>query len=213
MFPSSKTLWSTTFQEEFPSWFEAYSLTDTTARQDLQVEGIQDSVGYISGIVHDEINRLDGNSERLILGGISQGGAIAMWTLLGQPTRLGAFIGTNTWLPFAANLQHILTLGDRAHHDPSVFDTFVETMVQPLKHGLHCTNRESSILLTPVFMGHGTDDAYVDVDLGRAASNLLSSIGLQVGWQEYVGAEEEGHWLKVPEELDDIVTFVKGVIR
>ena len=209
-------LWSTTFQEEFPSWFEAYSLTDTTARQDLQVEGIRESVEYISAILSDEANHLDGRSDRLVLGGISQGGAIAIWSLLSQKTtttkKLGAFIGMSTWLPFATNLRHNLARGSIADYDRSTFDSFVEAMVKPLKNELHRTAGKSALLLTPVFMGHGTDDAYVDVSLGRAAADVLSSIGLHVEWKDYVGAEEEGHWLKTPEELDDIVAFLKRVI-
>lgn len=41
VFPSSKQLWSATFQEFMPAWFEAVSLADTTARRDLQEPGIR----------------------------------------------------------------------------------------------------------------------------------------------------------------------------
>lgn len=39
VFPSSKMLWSATFHEQIPAWFEAQSLTFITLRQDLQIPG------------------------------------------------------------------------------------------------------------------------------------------------------------------------------
>lgn len=59
-------------------------------------------------VLDEEIARLGGNAEKVVLGGISQGGAIGMWTLLCSetPTRqLGAFVGASTWLPFAENIE------------------------------------------------------------------------------------------------------------
>jgi hypothetical protein len=29
--------------------------------------------------------------------------------------------------------------------------------------------------------------------------------------REYTGAEREGHWLKEPEQLDDVVTFLRAL--
>ena len=81
VFPSSRELWSTVFQEEIAAWFEAHFLTDVTARQDLQTEGIRESVRYIEGILEDEIDKLRGPAENLVLGGIRQGGEIGLWTL------------------------------------------------------------------------------------------------------------------------------------
>jgi len=49
----------------------------------------------------------------------------------------------------------------------------------------------------------------IDISLGRQASDILSSIGVRVDWKEYSGAERDGHWVKEPEEFDDIVTFLK----
>jgi len=66
----------------------------------------------------------------------------------------------------------------------------------------------SSPLCTPVFLGHGVDDAYVDVELGRQAVRVLTRIGFDTEWREYSGADQEGHWLKMPEEMDDIVDFI-----
>ncbi|OBS28292.1 hypothetical protein FPOA_02233 [Fusarium poae] len=200
VFPSSREIWSETFQEDMPAWFEAYSLTDTTAKQDLQIPGIKESTEYINKIIDAEIESLDGASNRVVLGGISQGGAIAMWTLLRYRIEkpLGAFFGTNTWLPFALSLQDYLSQSPAVEKDEG--DAFMIDMLgQPTS--------QNSDLSTPIFLGHGTDDAYVDVELGRQARETLNRVGYSVEWKEYKGAELEGHWIQAPEELEDLIKF------
>jgi predicted esterase len=200
IFPSSRTIRSEIFQEEMPAWFEAYSLTDTTARQGLQMPGMKESTNYIRTVINQEIENLSGASRKVILGGISQGGAIAMWTLLQNQCKkpLGAFFGTNTWLPFAVNLGEYVTKSSTPGKDEGV--TFVTDMVGQ-------ANLQKSLMSTPVFLGHGIDDAYVDVELGRQARDVLTKVGYSVQWKEYTGAELEGHWIKAPEELEDLLQF------
>jgi lysophospholipase-2 len=212
VFPSSQELWSTMFQEDMPAWFEAHSLVDITARQDLQVRGIRDSVNHITVIVNEEIRRLDGNPQRLLLGGISQGGAVALWTLLCQQDsamRPGAVVVASTWLPFATNIER--TFARQSGPDETQeteFDGFVEQMIAiktlPGTTGVV----QISHRLPPVFIGHSVDDAYVDFELGRQAARILAQAGLQLEWKEYSGAEEEGHWFKIPDEMDDIHGFL-----
>ncbi|KAK4171471.1 Alpha/Beta hydrolase protein [Triangularia setosa] len=207
VFLSSQHLWSTAFEEELPAWFEAHSLTDATSRQDLQVEGIRESTSYIKSVMDEELELLKGCSNKLVLAGISQGGAIAIWTLLCQTRldrRLGALVGTNTWLPFAKNIEKGLGIRASASQDDrSDLNAFVESMTSAW-----ITKPSPSLLATPIFLGHGTDDAMVDVQLGREARDVLSKVGFQVEWKEYSGAELEGHWIKVPEAVDDITTFL-----
>jgi len=219
VFPSSRELWSTLFEEEMPAWFEAHSLTDITARQDLQMEGIRESVRYLEGILEEEIKRLGGLAENVVLGGISQGGAIGMWTLLCASNsmsgrRLGAFVGASTWLPFATNIEEFLSRDEsfrnreKAGLGSREADGFVEVMMARLRNSLVDSRDSTPLLSTPVFLGHGIDDAIVDVELGRQAKLVLTKIGLCVEWKEYSGADQEGHWLKEPEQVDDILSFL-----
>ncbi|GAB1192694.1 hypothetical protein APSETT444_001888 [Aspergillus pseudonomiae] len=53
----------------------------------------------------------------------------------------------------------------------------------------------------------GLTDPKVSVDLGRhMASTLSEAFGMDVTWKVY---EEFGHWYKVPDEIDDVVCFLK----
>ncbi|KAJ2982995.1 hypothetical protein NQ176_g1013 [Zarea fungicola] len=220
VFPSSTELWSTTFQERMPAWFEAQSLTDLTLGQDLQIPGIMDSCEYIHGVIEDELNVLDGKTSNLLFGGISQGGAVAMWMLLcrGTESRVGAFFAASTWLPFAQNIKNVVISRDnedpgeagRAGQDAASieYDTFIRQAMGD-SAAEQCKNPVRSSV--KVFLGHGLDDAYVDVELGRQARQVLSAAGFGVEWKEYSGAEEEGHWLQEPNEMDDIHQFMRNL--
>ncbi|KAK4099979.1 alpha/beta-hydrolase [Parathielavia hyrcaniae] len=214
VFPSSPELWSTAFEDTMPAWFEAHSLTDPTARQELQMAGIRDSVQYLARLLQEETEKLGGAARRVVLGGISQGGAVALWTLLcaGEgdvARRLGGFVGASTWLPFAEKLEWYLGGRDIAEDGEqlSESDAFVKAMTASARRGDSEVNRHQ----VPVFLAHGTDDAYVDVELGRQAADVFKKVGMQVSWTEYSGADEEGHWLKEPDEFDDIVKFLESI--
>ncbi|EWG53627.1 hypothetical protein FVEG_12021 [Fusarium verticillioides 7600] len=207
VFPSSRELWSTAFEEDMPAWFEAHSLTDTIARQDLQIPGIRQSVSYIKTILDQEIEIIGGDTSRVVLGGISQGAAVAIWTLLcldSVERPLGAFFATNTWLPFASSIENYLSNEQKSPIDAGT--EFVAGMLAQSKVS-HPQSRERPPSTT-VFLGHGTDDAYVDVELGRKAREIIIQAGFTVEWREYQGAEQEGHWFKAPEEVDDLLNFL-----
>ena len=221
VFPSSRVLWSSTFQKEMPAWFDAYSLTDITAKQDLQLDGIKESVEHLTGILDEEIERLGGVGENLVLAGISQGAAVGLWTLLCRSrstSRIGGFVGASCWLPLAADVEIFLGENPRAAEKTSgaTVETlealsFVQRTMATTKASFVDCHGVDSLQSTPVLLGHGFDDAYVDVELGKQARDVLTKIGLVVQWREYVGAEEEGHWFKEPEQLDDIAEFLDTV--
>ncbi|KAF7560124.1 hypothetical protein G7046_g4035 [Stylonectria norvegica] len=217
VFPSSKETWSPVFEEYMPSWFEAYSLSDITAKQKLQMDGIRESVDCIQGILNEEIIKLGGKHKHLVLGGISQGAAVGLWTLLCQPntaTNLGAFFGSSTWIPFSGNIERTVpsllkgveVVGSDG--ETLIFDSFVEMMMAPRLESLR---RGPTTPSTPVLMGHGVDDAYVDIELGRRAAAILTQVGYDVDSREYSGAEQEGHWFKVPQQMDHVSEFLQRV--
>jgi lysophospholipase-2 len=172
----------------------------------LQHEGLQKALPVISTLVEEEAGRARG-FEKVVLGGISQGAATAILALLCGGQRLGAFVGVSGWLPFARQMEGIVKENeglDAATH-----------MAEFLRGELGGSDTDlvsvdfRSALATPVFFGHGTDDQWVDVKLGKQAYEILQRGGVDARWMEYKGAEQEGHWLKEPEEFDDIAEFLR----
>lgn len=227
VFPSSPELWSETFQEYMPAWFEARSLTDIAERQDLQVEGIEASVEYVKAVLREESERVGNRAERLVLGGISQGGAIGIWTLLSMRDALsngpGAYVGASSWVPFGAEAESFLAEAERSlalEHTADVTRSQLghdarratKTETDPcgafISKMLKATDKKPHPGI-PVLLGHGVDDAYVDIALGRQAARLLSGVGHEVDWREYSGAEQEGHWFEVPHQMDHVCEFLR----
>ncbi|KAL2866669.1 uncharacterized protein BJX67DRAFT_354535 [Aspergillus lucknowensis] len=62
-------------------------------------------------------------------------------------------------------------------------------------------------LKTPVFLGHGAADPKVSVNLGRQMASILAEgFGMDITWKAYEGF---GHWYKVPDEIEDVLLFLK----
>ena len=101
VFPSAQERYSTVFQERMDEWFDIYSLTDPSKREDLQ-KGLRDSVTFLQGLIHEEAELV--TLDRVILMGLSQGCATGLHTLLAGQCKLGAYIGLNGWMPFSAQI-------------------------------------------------------------------------------------------------------------
>ncbi|KAI9356503.1 Alpha/Beta hydrolase protein [Zopfochytrium polystomum] len=201
VFPSAKPRWSSAFQETMNEWFDLPSLADVHADPERQAEGLIDAVNFLKRLVESEVTLQSGRWERVIIGGVSQGmaTAVAAWIKEGWSIRLGGFIGFSGWVPEvelgSAGLCPQKGDGEgRQHAD--------EKRVPPL-----------------LLVGHGVDDAWVDVQFGREAFARLDGLRIEgwgssslsrchpqeaPRWREYSGADQEGHWLKEPEALEDI---------
>ncbi|PYH80074.1 alpha/beta-hydrolase [Aspergillus uvarum CBS 121591] len=219
VFPTSRDRLSTRFQEEICSWFDAYSLSDIEEQQDLQIEGLRESVLYILEILEQEISLLGGNASHVYLGGISQGMATALWTLFcagGRiELRLGGVLGFCGWIPFAHEIGELVrqSAGSDVSQAQGLVCSFcVETLGLPQSfEGVGSQGSSLPLLRTRFLLGHGTDDIWVPVELGRQALQVIK--GLSVGgvdWIEYAGAEGDGHWIKEPEGLDFMLKFLGG---
>ncbi|EER37202.1 conserved hypothetical protein [Histoplasma capsulatum H143] len=61
---------------------------------------------------------------------------------------------------------------------------------------------------SPVFLGYGSADEKVSVNLGQSMVDFLQKrLDMDVTWKAYGGF---GHWCKVPDEIHDIVQFFEG---
>lgn len=205
VFPTAKKRYSTMFQEEMNEWFDTISLIDIGSREELQVRGLSETLQYLWGLIDDEVRLTP--EERLILGGISQGCATSLHALLFGRRKLGAFVGISGWMPFADHMAKIVKDGEScsAIRVLEILRKKIGLAISPLAGD----GEISSAMGTPLFLGHGVDDEVVSVELGEQIYGLLSGLGMHVVWKDY---QECGHWVKEPEELDHIVTFLKNSV-
>lgn len=80
---------------QMPSWFDIRSLEVGGSEDEA---GIKEAALQIHGMINNEI-RAGIPAERIILGGFSQGGALALYSAMTYPEKLAGVIGLSCWLP------------------------------------------------------------------------------------------------------------------
>ncbi|KAB8079424.1 hypothetical protein BDV29DRAFT_164381 [Aspergillus leporis] len=199
-------------------WFDAYSLDGIHERQDLQIDGLKESVSHIMNTLKNEIDILGGKTSHVCLGGISQWMTTALWTLfcaadqIRQP--VGGCPGFCGWLPFAKQVKNLVQRSQKSNAldkqliQRLVADSFHRTISDCELSQVNETV-DIPILTTPVFLSHGSDDARVSVDLGRQAARVLQQTHMSVQRHEFSGAEGDGHWIKEPEGFDQTINSLR----
>lgn len=78
-----------------PSWFDLKTLDESGPEDD---DGIRSAATQIHSLINDEIQ---GGipPERILVGGFSQGGALAMYSALTFPQKLAGVVALSCWLP------------------------------------------------------------------------------------------------------------------
>ncbi|KAI9824192.1 MAG: hypothetical protein M1819_000904 [Sarea resinae] len=145
-----------------------------------------------------------------------------------SPLRMAGFVGMSGWLPFASAIADTSSLPPKAddgadNQEDDIFEHGGEGQDEASASSLafnlarDIASLESISLLpdilppfvhTPIFLGHGAMDEKVSVRLGEEARDTLEKLGCDVQWKAY---EDLGHWYKVPDEIDDIVEFLKAL--
>ncbi|KPJ87579.1 MAG: carboxylesterase [Gammaproteobacteria bacterium SG8_11] len=84
-----------------PAWYDVVSID---LRQGQDREGIVESQQQLVQLIDNEIaNGI--SAERIVLAGFSQGGAIALYTGLRFPQRLGGIMALSTYVPLAKSTE------------------------------------------------------------------------------------------------------------
>lgn len=190
VFPQAPTRRCASTPETWPQWFDVWDVRDFAANEDLQAVGLKEVVPAIRNMLADEAALLGGRWNRVVLAGISMGGATGAHVLFNldvPPTaggRLGAFIGFSCRCPFAgrdlAGMRNVLGLEGVPEHNRVIQNT-------------------------PVLLEHCADDPLVLVQNGRGLREILRGFGAQVEWKEYPNG---GHWFHSPTGMDDVVEFL-----
>lgn len=182
-------------------------MEEPSEKKELQLEGLRESVGEILEIVRSEAKLL--SPEKIVLGGISQGCATAIFALLYGKIRIGGFIGLCSWLPFRDEIATIARnweKKDRMDHVRFILGKPNEES-KPLPDLSELSG--ISALETPIFLSHSNDDPIVPITHGQDLRKALGELGLEVNWNEY---EDGGHWINEPRGVDDIVAFFEDKI-
>lgn len=209
-------------------WFDTWSLTQPEVKQDLQVQGLRETINFIHNILNQEIEIV--GSRNVVLMGLSQGCAASIVaTMLWRGEPFGAVVGMCGYLPFRKDMHDQLESSENARRiehgvleeeddddifekDPGAFEsgTKLERAIDWLQEELQYSEVETrqmsspSIQSIPVFMGHGTDDEKVPIQMGRLAADFLTLIGVSVTWKQY---EKLDHWYSGT-TLQDMVQFL-----
>ncbi|KAI0122203.1 alpha/beta-hydrolase [Daldinia grandis] len=229
IFPTAKRRRSSMIRHAIlTQWFDIASLDDLFFRPNTQTKGLVESHGEISHLVKDECQKV--SHQNVILGGISHGCAMALFCLFTSWVPLGGFVGMSGWLPFQPDIDGLIRAEDDAFvfgsnvanidEDPftsaRVYTRVEDNPIVPVieflddlldSSGIPDITSRGMSLSTPVFLGHGAEDEKIKLSNGEAAQRTLKLVGFDVSWKVYQG---QGHWYKIPDEIDDVVEFLQG---
>ncbi|KAI4170605.1 MAG: hypothetical protein LQ343_004837 [Gyalolechia ehrenbergii] len=202
-------------------WFDNWSLQNPNERTELQIEGLRETSAYIHSLLRSAIDQV--GAENVVLGGLSQGCAAALVSLLTWDDRsIAAAFGMCGWLPFRMQMEDIASsdsLDNKDLGDDDLFEAsgeIVDKDAPTQATAFLCEELEfpgkspsMSFQRIPIFLGHGVKDEKVPVGLGREAVSCLRHLGASVEWQEYEGL---GHWYS-DAMLHHLVNTLKDVTR
>lgn len=137
-----------------PGWYDITEFADLQASQDET--GILKSRTYFNTLINSEISS-GIPSNRIVIGGFSQGGAISIFSGITSPHKLGGIFGLSCYLLLHTKIQDLVTEAGNHNKD------------------------------TKIFMGHGDADPLVKPEWGRMTVNLLNKMGFRADLKMYPG--------------------------
>jgi predicted esterase len=107
IFPTASPRRATIYKrKEIHQWFDNWHLEAPTEREELQIDGLRETSGFVHDLLKAEIAVV--GAKNVVLGGLSQGCAAALVSLLlWEAEPLAAMFGMCGWLPFRKHLQDI----------------------------------------------------------------------------------------------------------
>ena len=89
-----------------PGWFDLSTLDKLSDSRHDDEKGLLESISAVDSLIQAEIDSGIPES-RIILGGFSQGGAVAVLGGLTGKRKLGGVIGLSTWVPLNHKVQEV----------------------------------------------------------------------------------------------------------
>lgn len=92
---------------EMPSWFDLLTLEATGPEDEA---GIKKATALVNGIIDEEI-KAGIPAERIMIGGFSQGGALALYTAITSGKNLAGVAALSCWLPLNKQVASLPPVG------------------------------------------------------------------------------------------------------
>ncbi|KAI0419676.1 phospholipase/carboxylesterase [Xylaria grammica] len=225
IFPTAKRRRSSAFgRRKITQWFNIARLPDPAYRKETQLQGLAESAVEIRELLRQEIQVAGIPPSNIILGGISQGCAMSLSVLLSLEYPLGGYFGMSGYLPFQQDMEDAIKKEDISDDGEDNPFAASDEDSQPQDPAVRAFNFERDLLCidapqdatphqnetavsTPIFLGHGDVDEKKPHGLGEAAARTMRAAGYNVEWKLYPGL---GHWYRIPDEIDDIVEFIRS---
>ncbi|KAF8592689.1 Phospholipase/carboxylesterase [Ramaria rubella] len=175
------------FGMEMPSWYDILSLTDLNARAEDEA-GLLSSARSINELITSEIDASpEVGASRIVLGGFSQGGAMALLTGLTTERHLAGLVALSSYLPLREKMKSMMT--DHAKKLPIFMGHGSADPVVAFKYG-----RGSYIYLKE------------QLGFSTVESSKIASPGIR--FEQYDGL---GHSAD-PKELEHLGAWLKAVV-
>lgn len=190
-----------------PQWYEGSGDWETES-----LGHMKESIGFIHALIRSEVE-LVGDAKNIVLGGFSQGCAMALMSfLLWDGPSLGAFVGLCGFMPFTSSLMDIMS-DDQDSKEDDIFDSAddesdrLEAAMRQLCFETEWEPNHSpskKFVSTPVFMAHGEEDPEVEMCHPERVVALLSKMDVDASLQKY---KQLGHSLS-RDMLGDMASFI-----
>lgn len=195
VFPSSPDGYCSRQNITTQQWFDLWDLQEPWARGNLQFPGLTDSEGRLRRLIDREALLVNGY-QNVILGGMSQGSALALAIFLSSSRKLGGFLGMCGWMP----------------------------LLDCSKLGHAISKPHPNLRASPMFFTHSVGDEHVPLQNFRQMISLLNYIEMDVNAYEHMnvdrgdqgedGDEMEGvqipHWIVGPIAVDYMAYFLNA---
>ncbi|KAI1626962.1 acyl-protein thioesterase 1 [Exophiala viscosa] len=160
------------FGMSMPGWYDISDFSDLNQQQDES--GIFRSRSTFTKLITDEV-AAGIPSNRIILGGFSQGGAMSLFTGVTTPHKLGGVFGLSCYLVLADKIKELAKEASDANKD------------------------------TAFFMGHGDADEVVKYRWGqRTAEMLKNELGHKVEFKTYKGLPHSADMQEI-DDLEEFI--------
>lgn len=162
-------------------------------KQNEDEAGILRSQAYFHGLIAAEIEK-GIPSERIVLGGFSQGGAMSIMSGITCPTKLGGIFGLSCYLLLQGKIKELV---------PEKNLNKVREITQAY-YMLVVAERLILRQETPIFMGHGDADQVVKYEWGQKTAEKLRDWGWNVDFRTYRGLPHSAH----PDEINHLESWL-----